>query len=116
MLVMTEGQTDAKIKLRVDYEDGTQVTESFLSNANALEILYRWEKEDTSSTDTTGTWTATYEMDGTTPYLVYQFNGSDAVPSDGEGFLYCRAKVTGADGRINYGRKAFIKVNRDELI
>ena len=113
---MIEGQTDATIKARVDYEDETQVNENFLDNATSLQILYRWEKENTDSTDVTGTWTASYEMSGTTPYVTYSFTGDDAVPSDGEGYLNLRAKITGADGRISFGKVAHIKVLRDELI
>lgn len=110
--VLHTGQTDAKIKLRVDYEDQTQVNENFLANATKLEILYHWDKEDTTTTAaTSGTWTASgYEFIASVPHLYYEFHGTDAVPVDGTGYLLLRAKITDSASRISIGTMGSIRV------
>jgi len=112
--ILHEGQTDVKLKLRVDYDSGVQVTENFLENCTELKILYKWTKSEAD--DVSGDWTATgYEMSGTTPYIYYTFSGDDAVPDDAAGYLVLRAKLTDVNSRVSMGRLVSIPVLSDSL-
>lgn len=111
------GNQSARINLALDYADGTQVTLGWLGSAQKLEIEYEWKKDYATTTAATqGTWTATNfgELDDGRPCLYYLFSGADIVPSDGEGWLEVRAKITDVEGRVVYSDTDRIQVVPDE--
>lgn len=109
-----EGQTDFRLNIKVDYDNGTQMTEYELSSAQELKVEYLWRKRDADNVS--GEWTASgYYMSGSAPYIYYEFSGDDAVPDDAAGFLIGRAVITDENGRVSKGKIFEIEVNSDSL-
>lgn len=125
--VLHEGQSDVKIEIEVDYENGNQITLAELDAAQSIKIKYLFKDIDDSSNDVEGYWDATgYYIDGTVPVVYYIF-GEKTIQIEGVGVvidemvpLNCsrllgRVEIVDAGGKKSIGRTFTIQVLNDEL-
>lgn len=114
-MTLKEGQTDYRIQVAIDYQDGSQITQLELSQATALEIEYRWKSFEGEDSEK-GVWEADGygEYANGSPYIYYQATSDDAVPQ-GASRLLGQAKITDSDGLVSIGTTFEIQVLPDDL-
>lgn len=122
--VLHEGQSDVKLDIEVDYENGSQMTLAELQAASSIKIKYLFKDNDDSTNDVGGEWTATgvREDDGV-PIVYYLFGkvlNEDGEEEDEAVPLNCsrllgRVEIVDAQGKKSIGRTFSIQVLNDEL-
>lgn len=122
--VLHEGQSDVKLDIEVDYENGSQMTLAELQAAQSIKIKYLFKDNDDSANDVGGEWTATgvREDDGI-PIVYYLFGkvlNEDDEEIDEVVPLNCsrllgRVEIVDAAGKKSIGRTFSIQVLKDEL-
>lgn len=122
--VLHEGQSDVKLDIEVDYENGSQMTLAELQAAQSIKIKYLFKDNDDSANDVGGEWIATgvREDDGI-PIVYYLFGKvlneddeeeDEAVPLNCSRLLG-RVEIVDAAGKKSIGRTFSIQVLKDEL-
>lgn len=113
--VLHEGQTDVKLDIEVDYQNGDQMTLAELQAATSVKIKYLFKDIDDEANDVSGEWTATgVREDNGIPIVYYLFKGTDTVPLNCSRLLG-RVEVVDAAGRKSIGRTFSVQVLKDEL-
>lgn len=110
--VLHVGQTDARINVKVDYEDGSQISLAELQAAQGVEIMYAYRNYDGDNV-AQAIWTATGEYEDDGVYIYYTFSGHEVPEADR---LVGRAKITDMDGKISYGREFTIQVLPSSIV
>lgn len=128
--VLHEGQSDVKLDIEVDYENGSQMTLAELQAATSIKIKYLFKDIDDADNDESGEWTATgVRQDGGIPIVYYIFGKKMVEDPDNEGEeievdeavpyncsrLLGRVEIVDAAGKKSIGRTFSIQVLKDEL-
>ena len=122
--VLHEGQSDVKLDIEVDYENGSQMTLAELQAAQSIKIKYLFKDNDDEDNDVGGEWTATgFRLDNGIPIVYYLFD--KVINEEGEEVdeivpLNCsrllgRVEIVDAAGKKSIGRTFSIQVLKDEL-
>jgi len=117
-MTLIQGQSDYRIEVIIDYQDGSQITQEELAAAESLKIAYRWLLyDDDEEEDVTyeGEWDAGYGLTSDNePYLYYNATEDDVVPNNVQR-LVGRAIIEDQDGLISKGTMFEIQVLPDDL-
>lgn len=114
-MYLVQGQSDYRIEVAIDYQDGSQITQQELANST-LQIAYQWLSfEDEDSDEALWDADGYGEYSNGRPYIYYNATAFDVVPQ-GMNRLVGRAIITDADDLVSKGLKFEIQVLPDELI
>jgi hypothetical protein len=121
--VLHEGQSDVKLDIQVDYENGSQMTLAELQASTSIKIKYLFKDIDDETNDVPGEWTATgvREDDGI-PIVYYLFGKklvegvevNEYVPYNCSRLLG-RVEIIDAAGKKSIGRTFSVQVLKDEF-
>lgn len=113
-MYLVQGQSDYRIEVAIDYQDGSQITQQELA-ASTLQIAYKWLSfEDEDSEEALWTATGYGEYDDGRPYIYYNATAEDEVP-EYMNRLVGRAIITDADDLVSKGLKFEIQVLPKDL-
>ena len=108
--VLHTGQSDIKLVVRVDYEDGGQISLMELDNAQSVVIEYAYKDYDGENIVQDSWEVDGWDLDSDgVPNIYYKFKAGDVIPEDVNLFAG-RAKIIDVDGFISFGREFSIQV------
>lgn len=122
-----EGQTDVRLEVEIDYEDGGQISIAELDAADSIKIYYKFKDLDDSTNDKEGDWDVTgYFLDDGKVVVYYNFGKEtididdvltevDVAVPDNCSVLLGRVIVVDGNGKISKGKQFSINVLKSEL-